>query len=159
MAANDFASHSGQIGLALVDLLRDEQPDGLADEQIRLREDWLDGNGSPYDGVSIVYAGEQYSEGTIGTSDIGYLYSIVLAKRRTADAELPDDRLMQWYEAIRRRLQDQRTLVILTDSTAPREHVCIVMPGRTLTDRNKWPEYLLRMLVVAVWIRENVISY
>lgn len=156
---SDFASHSGQIGLALVDLIRDEQPDTLAEEQIKLREDWLDGTGSPYDGVSVVYQGEQYSDGTVGTADIGYLYGIVIAKRRTADAELYDDKLMLWYETIRRRLQDQRSLVILSDSTAPREHVCIVMPGRTLTDRKKWPEYLLRMLVVAVWIRENIVSY
>lgn len=156
---SDFTSHSGQIGSALVDLIRDEQPEGVAEEEVQFREDWLGGTGDPYDGVSVVYQGEQYSEGTIGTADIGYLFGIVIAKRRTADATLYDDQLMSRYETIRRRLMDQRSLVILADSTTPREHVCIVMPGRTLTDRNKWPNHLIRMLVVAVWIRENVVSY
>lgn len=154
-----FVSHAGKILLAVAKLVRDQQPEDLSDEEIQVRESALDNNGSPFRGLSITYMGEQYSEGTIGTSDIGYLCGILFAKGRTGDAVMPDDRIQLWYELIRRRLQDQRSLVVIGDETNPREHVCIVLPGKNVTDPNKHPNYLLRQLVVAVWVRENTTSY
>jgi hypothetical protein len=152
---SDFSSNAGQIGLALVNVVKNQQPEGVADEEVALREDWLSGTGDPYPGISIVYQGEQYSEGTIGTQDIGYLYGIVFVKYRTGDAVLPDDLLMSRYEKVRRRLMDQRVIgpPLVADSTVA-QHVSIVMPGKTLTNVSKWPNYLIRMLVVAVWLRE-----
>jgi len=151
----DYLSHSGKIMLALKNLVKDQQPIDLATEEVEVREDWLSATGDPFRGASIVYQGEQYSEGTIGTQDVGYVYGVVFAKLRSGDAVLPDDKLMDWYEKTRRRLMDQRALTDpLIDASAPAEHVCIIMPGRTLTNVAKWPNYLIRMLVVAVWVRE-----
>ncbi len=155
-----YASHKGQIMAAIEDIVRDLQPEGLVDSQVAIREDWLGPTGDPYYGASIIDMGEQYDDGTCGTSDVGYIVGIVLAKMRSYDSILSDDKVMQWYELIRRRFADQRVLVTPeTDGTSPKEHVCIVMPGKTLTNPNKWPNYIIRQLVVVSWVREVPISY
>lgn len=150
----DYVSNHGIIMLGLKSLIKDLQPEGLMENEVEVRENWLSPSGDPYHGVSIFDMGEQYDEGTCGTQDVGYICGVVFAKFRATDAALSDDRIIRWYEITRRRLADQRSLVSITSPSAPAEHVCIVMPGRTLTDPNKWPNYLLRQLVVVVWMRE-----
>ena len=154
-----YASQKGKVMLALKDLVLSMAPEGLSGEEVEIREDWLGSTGDPYQGVSIVDLGEQYDDGTIGTMDIGYIVGIVLAKHRSYDAALADDRIPQWYESIRRRVADQRLLVSWSSPSAPREHVMVVMPGRTMTDPKKWPGYIIRQLVVVSWIREIPPSY
>lgn len=155
----EYISHKGQIMVAIEALVRDLQPEGLTDAEVAIREDWLSSTGDPYRGASIIDMGEQYDDGTVGTTDIGYIVGIVLSKMRSYDATLSDDKVMHWYELIRRRFSDQRVLVTIGDATAPKEHVCIVMPGKTLTNPNKWPNYIIRQLVVVSWIRELPVSY
>lgn len=155
----DFVSQKGKIMLALKDLILGLAPTDLAYEEVEVREDWLSSTGDPYQGVSIVDQGEQYDDGTIGTQDVGYICGILFAKKRNYDAALADDKIIQWYEQCRRRLADQRLLVPWVSPAAPREHINIVMPGRTLTDPKKWPNYLIRQLVVVSWVRELPVSY
>lgn len=145
--------------LGIRDVVKGLQPIDVADPEVEVREDWKSVTGDPFRGISIVDLGEQYDDGTVGTADIGYLCGILFAKGRTGDAGLPDDKITQWYEAVRRRLADQRIPVYDYGITAPKEHVCIMLPGRTITDPKKWPNYLIRQMVVAVWIRENQTSY
>ena len=154
-----LSSSKGKIMLALQGVVKALQPEELADEEVQVREAWLSGSGDPFRGVSIVDFGEQYDDGTNGTADIGYLCGLMFAKGRTGDAVLPDDRIIRWYEASRRRLQDQRIPVGSQGLTAPKDHICIILPGKTLTDPNKWPNYLIRQMVVAVWIRESPVQY
>lgn len=155
----DYVSQKGKIMLALRDVIKALAPEDLAGEEVEIREDWLGGTGDPFQGVSIVSQGEQYDDGTIGTVDIGYICGIIFVKHRTGDSVLADDKIEQWYEQTRRRLVDQRLLVPWTGPTAPREHVMIMMPGRTLTDPRKWPNYIIRQMVVVSWIRELPVSY
>ena len=154
-----YSSQKGKVMLAIKDLVTALSPEGLSGTEIEIREDWLGSTGDPYQGVSIVDMGEQYDDGTIGTMDIGYIVGIVLAKHRSYDATLSDDRIPEWYERIRRRLADQRLLVPWNSPATPREHVTIVMPGKTITDPKKWPGYIIRQLVVVSWIRELPVSY
>ncbi len=150
----DYASHKGQIMVAIEQVVLALTPTDMVDSEVAIRENWLLTTGDPIRGVSIVDMGEQYDDGTVGTADVGYIVGIVFAKFRAGDATLSDDKIIQWYEQVRRRFQDQRVLVTLGDSTAPKEHVCVIMPGRTLTDIKKWPNYIVRQLVVVSWIRE-----
>jgi hypothetical protein len=155
----NLASSKGKIMLALEQVVLGLVPPDISNTEVVVREDWLSGTGDPFRGVSVIDMGEQYDDGTVGTADIGYLCGIVFVKGRTGDARLPDDKIMQWYEAVRRRLSDQRLPVYNYGITAPKEHVCVVLPGKTVTNPNKWPNYLIRQLVVAVWIRENQDQY
>ena len=150
----DYASHKGQIMLAIEGIVKDLQPTDMVDGEIAIRESFLNTTGDPMRGVSIVDMGEQYDDGTVGTQDIGYIVGIVFAKFRSGDATLSDDKIIQWYEQVRRRFSDQRVLVTIGDASAPKEHVCIVMPGKTLTNLKNWPNYIIRQLVVVSWIRE-----
>lgn len=145
--------------IALKDLVEALAPQGVSEGEVQVREDWLGSTGDPYQGVSIFDMGEQYDDGTIGTMDIGYIVGIVLAKHRSFDSGLSDDKIQQWYEAMRRRMADQRLLVPWSSAAAPKEHVMIIMPGKTLTDPKKWPNYIIRQLVVVSWIRELPVSY
>ena len=149
----DFSSNHGQILLALKNLAQDLQPEGLDDTEVEIRRSWLF-NGEPFQGISVCPAGEQYDDGTVGTQDVGYLNTITFVKFRAGDAILDSDKDLQWYELIRRRLCDQRLQVTITNDTAPSEHVCIVSQGRDLTNERKWPNYQVRQLPVAVWLRE-----
>jgi len=155
----EYISHKGQIMEAIANLVKDLQPEGLVDAEVAVREDWLSATGDPFRGASIIDMGEQYDDGTCGTQDVGYIVGIVLAKMRSYDATLSDDRVMRWYEQIRRRFADQRVLVTIADPNAPKEHVCIVMPGKTLTNPKNWPNYIIRQLVVVSWMRELNTSY
>ncbi len=155
----DFASAKGKVMLALRDIVLNLNPTDVTEEEVQVREDWRSSSGDPFRGVSIVDMGEQYDDGTVGTQDVGYICGILFAKGRTTDAALADDKIIQWYEQVRRRLADQRLLLVLYGPSAPKEHVCIVMPGKTLTDPQKWPNYIIRQLVVVSWIRELPISY
>lgn len=150
----DYRSNKGQVMLAIQKTVKELQPPDIAEEEVQIRPDWLDSNGTPYRGVSIIDMGEQTDEGTCGTQDIGYIVGIVFAEMRTADAVLSDDKIMYWYEITRRRLIDQRLNTVIAGPAMPAEHVCIVMPGRTLTNPQKYPNYLIRQLVVAAWHRE-----
>jgi hypothetical protein len=153
------SSSKGKIMLALQSIIKGLQPEDISDPEVEVRESWLSPTGDPYRGVSIVDFGEQYDDGTISCTDVGYLCGVIFVKGRTADAVMPDDRLMGWYETTRRRLMDQRVPVYDYGITAPKEHVAIILPGKTLTNPDKWPNYLIRQLVVAVWIRENQTSF
>ncbi len=155
----DLTSQKGKIMLAIQELIKGQVPEDLSDEEVEVREDWLGSTGDPYQGISIVDQGEQYNDGTIGTEDVGYIVGIIFAKHRTFDSVLSDDKLVGWYEQTRRRLLNQRLLVPWYGPTAPREHVVIIMPGRTLTDAKKWPNYTIRQMVVVSWIRELPVSY
>jgi len=155
----DYASHKGQIMLAIEDIVKDLQPVDVVDSEVAIRESHLSTTGDPMRGVSIVDMGEQYDDGTVGTADIGYIVGVVFAKFRTGDAILSDDKIIQWYELVRRRFQDQRVLVTMGDPTAPKEHVCIIQPGRTLTNLKTWPDYIIRQLVVVSWIREIPVQF
>lgn len=139
---------------AFADLVLSLRPDGMTSEEVEVREDWRREDGKVYYGASIVDLGEQYAEGTCGTQDVGYLIGCVFAKQRTYDATLSDDRLPLWYETVRLHTVDERLGVDLSDDTQPKEHVMILMPGRTLTDPKNYPNYLIRQLVVSVWQRE-----
>lgn len=155
----NFNSNKGKVMLALKDIVLGLNPFDVSEYEVEVRENWLSSTGDPFRGISIVDMGEQYDDGTIGTTDIGYICGIIFAKGRTTDAALADDKIIQWYEQIRRRVSDQRLLVTTYGITGPKEHVCIVMPGKTLTDPNKWPNYIIRQLVVVSWIRELTTSY
>ena len=155
----DFASNKGKVMLAIQELILNLNPFDMTEYEVEVREDWLSSTGDPFRGVSIIDLGEQYDGGTVGTTDIGYICGIVFAKGRITDATMADDKIIQWYEQVRRRLLDQRLLITLTGPTAPREHVCIIMPGKTLTDPRKWPNHIIRQLVVVSWIRELPTSY
>ncbi len=154
-----YASHKGQIMLAIQEIVVGLTPTDMVYSEVAIRENWLNTTGDPMRGVSIIDMGEQYDDGTVGTADIGYIVGVVFAKFRTGDATLSDDKIIQWYEQVRRRFQDQRVLITLGDDSAPKEHVCIIMPGKTLTDLKKWPNYLVRQLVVVSWIRELPTQY
>lgn len=151
---SDFQSNKGQVLLAVARIVQDVQPPGLDEEEVQVRERWLDGNDSPYRGVSVVDLGEQYNDGTIGTQDVGYLCGLLFVNHRQGDAVLASDKIQTWVERVRRRLADQRLPVTITNSSAPSEHVAIVLPGKELTDPRKWPQHLIRQLVVSVWLRE-----
>jgi hypothetical protein len=156
---SEFASQKGKIMIALKEIIQKLAPIDLTNEEVEVREDWLGATGDPFQGVSIVDMGEQYDDGTIGTMDVGYICGIIFAKHRNYDAVLADDKIPQWYEQVRRRLADQRLLVPWTGPSAPKEHITIIMPGRTLTDAKKWPNYILRQMVVVSWIRELPVQY
>lgn len=155
----EYASQHGKVMLAIQEIIKAMAPDGLGDAEVEIREDWLGSTGDPYEGISIVDQGEQYDDGAIGTMDVGYITGILLVKHRTYDSVLADDRITQWYESFRRRFADQRLLVPWIGPTAPREHVIIMMPGRTLTDAKKWPNYTIRQMVMVSWVRELPVSY
>ena len=159
MPDSGFHSSKGKIMLALKDVVIGLQPEDMEEAEVEVREDWLSGTGDPFRGVSIVDQGEQYDDGTVGTQDIGYIVGLIFVKKRTGDASLSSDKLMRWYELVRRRLSDQRLLAGMYGPEAPKEHICIVMPGKTLTDPKKWPNDLIRQLVVVSWIRELPTSY
>ncbi len=150
----NFPSNHGQVLLALQSVVKDLQPEDLGNEEVEIRPSWLI-NGNPMRGVSIFDMGEQYSEGTVSTQDIGYACGVVFARLRDGDATLVSDQLLRWRELVRRRLTDQRLPVTITNATAPREHVCIVeKSGEELTNLRKYPNYLIRKLTVVVWLRE-----
>lgn len=155
----EYVSHKGQVMVAMEAIVKDLQPEGLVDSEVAIREDWLSTTGDPFRGCSLVDMGEQYDGGTNGTNDIGYIVGIILAKMRSYDSILSDDKLTKWYENLRNRFKSQRVLVTIGDDTAPKEHVCIVMPGKTLTNPSKYPNYIIRQLVVVSWIRELPVSY
>ncbi len=140
--------------LALANLAKDVQPPGLTDEEVQVRESWLTGQSQPHRGVTIYDKGEQIHDGTVGTQDIGYLCGIVFVSFRSTDAILPSDQIQTWVERTRRRLVDQRLPVTINNRSSPSEHVCIVLPGRELTNAKKFPNYLIRELTVSVWLRE-----
>ena len=149
-----YLSHKGQIMQAMADLVVSLRPRDLASAEVAVREDWRQNDSDVFRGASVVDMGEQYDEGTVGTQDVGYLIGIVFAKFRTRDAKLSDDLIQLWYETVRRSTVDQRLGVALDDDSQPKEHVMILMPGRTLTDPKRFPNYLIRQLVVSVWQRE-----
>lgn len=150
----DYFSNKAAIMTALADIVKDTQPPGITDEEVQVRESWLTGQGQPHRGVSIYDKGEQYNDGTIGTQDVGYLCGIVFAATRHTDAILPADQLQTWVERTRRRLTDQRLPVTIDNASQPSEHVCIVLPGRDLTNSRKYPNYSIREITVSVWLRE-----
>jgi hypothetical protein len=150
----NFSSNHGQILLALEKLVKDLQPENLSGEEVRIRGSWI-GPGGPYRGVSITENGEQEDDGTIGTQDIGYVCSIVFAEFDDEDAILSGDQMIQWRELVRRRLTDQRLPVTITNLSSPSEHVCtIIKSGQDLTNKKKYPNYSIRRILVAVWLRE-----
>lgn len=150
----DFASNHGQILLALEKLVKDLQPDNLTGEEIAIRGSHI-GPSGPYRGVSIVEMGEQDNDGTIGTQDIGYVCGIVFAEFDDADAILSGDQMAAWRELVRRRLTDQRIPVTITNLSSPSEHVAIIIKsGEDISNRKRWPNYNLRRIVVAIWLRE-----
>ncbi len=151
-------STKGQIMMALRDAIKALQPEDVSDEEVQARESWLSATGDPHRGISIFDMGEQYDDGTNGTMDVGYICGIMFADYRIVDAPLTRDNAIRWFELCRRRLADQRLRVFDAGITAPKEHVCIMLPGRTITDPNKWPNYLIRQMVVSVWVRELPIS-
>lgn len=155
----DFASNAGKVLLAIREIALNLNHTDLTEDEIQVRDDWKTVTKDPMRGMSIVYMGEQYDDGTVGTQDVGYITGIILAKHRTADSTMADDKIIQWFEQLRRRLADQRLLITLYGPTAPKEHVCIVMPGKTLTNPDNWPNYLIRQLVVVSWIRELPTSF
>lgn len=149
-----YLSHKGKIMQAIANLVLDGQPKDMAQAEVAVREDFRSNDTDVYAGASVIDLGEQYSEGTIGTQDVGYLVGIVFAKFRTRDATLSDDTLQLWYENFRRSTIDMRLGVDLADDSKPAEHVMIVQQGKNLTNPKLWPNYLLRQIVVAVWQRE-----
>lgn len=150
-----FSSNHGQVLLALESLLRSMDLDDLTDEEVRIRNNWLQ-NGQPKRGISIIDEGEKYSDGTVGTQDIGYLCGIVFVDGATYDDPMDNDRIKSWVETIRRRLTDQRLNVTIAGATDPAEHVMVVeRSGEHLTNPAKYPNYKIRRTVVAVWLREN----
>lgn len=150
----EFTSNKGAVLLAVARLIQDVQPPGLDEEEVQVRERWLDGNDSPYRGASVVDMGETYNAGVIGAQDVGYLCGLLFVNHRQGDSTLYSDKIQTWFERVRRRLTDQRLSVTIDNSTAPREHIPLVQSGRELTDPKKYPTYLIRQLVVAVWLRE-----
>lgn len=150
-----FSSNHGLIMLALKDLIKSLQPDGLHDTEVEVRGSWLF-NGEPMRGVSIYDLGEQYDAGTVGTQDIGYVCGVVFASKDDNDAVLYSDMMLAWRELVRRRLTDQRLSVTITNATDPSEHVCkVIRSGESLTNPKKYPDYSISRLVVVVWLREN----
>lgn len=153
--AESFTSNHGHILVALRDLIKDLQPENLADEEVQVRGSWLH-NGSPFRGVSIIPLPEQYAVGTNGTQDIGYACGIVFVEGDDLDARLEDDQMLAWRELVRRRLTDQRLSVTIVNATDPSEHVCrVVRSGENLSNPKKYPRYNISRLVVVVWLREN----
>lgn len=152
------SSVKGAILLSLRDLVRDLGLDGLDESEIEVRGDeaeWLSGTGDPYRGVSLIDLGESYANGTIGTQDVGYLVGFVLAEMRSMGAAMADDRLVSWAETIRRRLMDQRAIDSLNHPAGPREILVKILPGKTLTNPTRYPNYKIRQLVAACWQRES----
>lgn len=139
---------------ALQTLVQGLAPTTLASNEVVPREDFVSNDTDLFRGVSIIDMGEQYAEGTVGTQDIGYLVGLIFVRGRQRDATMADDTLQLWYETVRRNVMDARLGVSLTVG-APKEHVMIVMPGRTLTNPKLWPNYFVRQMVVSVWHREN----
>lgn len=151
-----YSSNEGLILTAMQSLVQGLAPSTLANAEVVPREDWKNTNGDIYRGVSIIPMGEQYAEGTVGTQDIGYLVGLIFARFRQNDATMGDslDTMLLWYETVRRNIVDTRLSVNLT-AGSPKQHVMIVMPGRTLTNEKNWPNYYIRQMVVSVWHREN----
>lgn len=149
-----YTSNHGAILLALRDLAQRLQPKELSDCEIQVRNDWLF-NGDPMLGLTIYPLSEQYGEGVNSAQDIGYLCGLVFAYKYDQDAVLTSDRLLAWRELLRRSLTDQRLGVTISNSTTPKEHVCIlVRSGEGLTNPNKYPGWNITRLVVSVWLRE-----
>ena len=149
-----FVSNHGQVLLALQVLVKDLQPEELANEEVAIRQTWLFNN-EPMRGVTIYDAGEQYSPGTCGTHDVGYVCGIIFVRGRDGDAALYSDQMIRWRELVRRRLTDKRLSVTITNASLPSEHVCNVeKTGEDLTNAVKWPNWLIRKLTVVVWLRE-----
>jgi hypothetical protein len=150
-----FTSNAGLIALALRDLIKSLQPDNLVDEEVQIRGSWLNSDGHPHVGISIVPLGEQPDPGTIGTQDIGYEMSVVFVEKDSYDARMSDDQMFAWRELIRRRLTDQRLQVTIVNQTDPSEHVCrVIRCGESLRNPNKYPTYNINRMVVVVWLRE-----
>jgi hypothetical protein len=147
-----YSSNHGAILEALQKLVKNLQPDGVADEEIEVRGDWVVNN-APADGISIHPGGEVYDDGTIATMDIGYLCFITFVQRNDMDARLTDDSMQQWRELVRRRLKDQRLSLEIHNSSAPSEHVVKVYQPRDLSNR-QYPNHVISQLPVAVWLRE-----
>lgn len=150
-----YTSNHGEILLALRDLAITLQPRELGDFEVQVRNDWLY-NGDPMLGLSIYPLGEQYGEGVNSSQDIGYVCGLVFACKFDQDAILASDRMLAWRELLRRKLTDQRLSVTIANSTAPKEHVCIlVRSGEGLTNPNKYPGWIISRIVVSVWLREQ----
>lgn len=155
----NYQSSKGKIMLALQTIVKALAPDDLNDLEIEVRDSFQSSGGGLFRGVSILDMGEQLADGTNGTTDVGYICGIMFVTSSTGDAIMPDDIMPYWYETVRRRLVDQRIPVAQYGLTAPKEHVCRVLPGATITNAKKWPQYAVRQLVVAVWVRENQETY
>jgi hypothetical protein len=148
----EYSSNHGQILIALEALVKDLQPDNLAGEEVAIRGNWV----GPYRGVSIVPMGEQDNPGTVGTQDIGYVCGIVFAELSDYDAILAGDQMESWRELVRRRLKDQRLSVTITNSSDPSEHVMIILrSGEDLSNPKKYPNWSIKRILVAVWVRES----
>lgn len=154
--ADNFSSNHGQILVALRDLIKDLQPDNLADEEVQIRGSWLGNDGQPFRGITVMPLGENLTnEDTIGTQDIAYLTAIVFVEHDDHDARLEDDQMLAWRELVRRRLLNQRLSVTIVNSTDPLEHVCRVLrSGESLRNTNKYPTYNITRTVVSVTLRE-----
>jgi hypothetical protein len=150
----NYISNKGLIMSAVASLIQNLELPTLSANMVAPREDYRQNDTDLFEGASVVDMGEQYDEGTIGTQDVGYLIGVVFARQRQRDAIMADDTLQFWYESLRRVATDARLAVNLT-SGAPKEHVMNVLPGHTLTDPKRFPNYLIRQLVLAVWQREN----
>jgi len=152
--AESFGSNHGQVMAALRDLIKDLQPDNMADEEVQVRGSWLI-QGEPLRGVTIYDLGEQYAAGVIGAQDIGYTCGIVFVEKDDYDARLSGDQMQAWRELVRRRLTDQRLSVTIVNSTDPSEHVCrVIRSGESLSNPKKYPNCNISRLVVVVWLRE-----
>jgi hypothetical protein len=150
-----FASNHGQILSALRDLVKDLGPDNITDEEVQVRGNWLNSDGQPFRGITVMPLTEQYDSGTIGTQDIGYQCAIIFVEGEDYDARLTDDQMLAWRELVRRRLTDQRLSVTIVNSTDPSEHVCrVIRSGESLRNPNKYPNCNITRTVVVVWLRE-----
>lgn len=150
----EYSSNHGAVLVALQKLIKDLQPANLSEEEIVIRGSHI-GSGGPYRGVSIIDMGEQDNDGTIGTQDIGYVCGIVFAEFDDYDAQLSGDQMASWRELVRRRLTDQRIPVTITNLSSPSEHVAVIIKsGEDISNRKRWPNYNLRRIVVAIWLRE-----
>lgn len=150
-----FTSNSARVAVALRDLIKSLGPDNLSDEEVQVRGSWLNTDGNPHIGISVVPLGEQADPGTIGTQDIGYVMSVVFVEKDSYDARLTGDQMLAWRELVRRRLTDQRLEVTIVNQTDPSEHVCrISRSGESLRNPNKYPTFNINRMVVVVWLRE-----
>jgi len=149
-----YASNKGLIMSAVQSLVQGLAPTTLANNEVVPRESFLQNDSDLFRGVSIIDMGEEYSEGTVGTQDVGYLVGLIFVRFRQRDATMADDTLQLWYETVRRNVVDARLSVNLTVGS-PKQHVMILRPDRNLTDPKKWPNHFIRQMVISVWHREN----